>query len=160
MRPWRLTRDQVYVAIRTGLASLLSVAALNALGHDRAFSAIVAVALVTDGIPERTRQRSLQRLLGAVVGTIVGTIFEYLGASNIWLMALAITTAIVICSLATWPHGMRVAGYLAGILVLHHPEAVWSYAMGQFIEIVTGVGFAVLLSYIPYLPMGSASKAS
>ncbi|HEX5043948.1 MAG TPA: aromatic acid exporter family protein [Candidatus Polarisedimenticolaceae bacterium] len=155
-----ITRDQLYVALRTGVASLLSVATLNAIGHDRAFSAIVAVALVTDGVPERTRQRGVQRLLGAVVGTMVGTSYQYLGASNIWLMALAIVTAILLCSLARWPHGMRIAGYLAGILVLHHPAAVWSYALDQFIEIVTGVGFAVLLSLVPYVPIGSLSKES
>jgi uncharacterized membrane protein YgaE (UPF0421/DUF939 family) len=155
MRNLQITREQLYIGIRTGIASLLVVATLRFFGDNQPLSAIVAVALVTDGDPVTTRRRSVQRLLGAVLGAMVGVLFISSGSWNILLMAAAISCAMLLCAVLKLHYGMRMAGYMAGVLVLQHSDAIWAYSLNQFIEIAVGVGYAVLLSFIRYLPIGS-----
>src|SRR5262245_3501504 len=100
-------RSDYKMAIRAGLASLLSVAVSKQLGFPQpAFTAVVAAVVVTDLDPKQTRRLSVQRLAGIALGAVVGAGFDWLLSTNIFMMAAAIAVAMALCAALNMREGM------------------------------------------------------
>ena len=143
------------VSIRAGAAAAISVAAAEALGLDYPIYALIASIIIIDLSPARTRQLGLQRLAGTIIGAALGAATSVAGSylTHVGPLAIAVgvLAAILVTDLLGLKDAAKLAGYVAGIVLLEHHDRPWLYAFYRLVETVLGIVAAFTVSVIPKL---------
>ena len=148
-------------SLRIGLASGLAVASARFLGLPYPLYALVAVVIVTDLSPSRTRELAVRRLAGTVLGSALGATIHPWLPPTAWSIGLGVLTAMLLSYLLRLDEAAKVAGYVCGIVMLEHGDHPWSYALYRLAETVLGIVLAVLVSLVPLLvPIDEPSQKS
>jgi len=141
----------IQLALRASFAAALSLAFARLLALELPIYAMLAAVIVTDLVPEQTRQLGARRLLATVVGAACGGALSSVLAPGPWVVGLGILLAMVVCMLLRVQGAAKVAGYICGIVVLAHGDDRWSYAWLRLLETALGIGVAWLVSLMPKL---------
>ena len=156
---WSTLVTALRPSLRVGPASGLAVALAQLLRLPYPLYALVAVVIVSDLSPARTRELALRRLVGTVLGSTLGaTVHPWLPPAA-WSIGLGVLGAMFLSYLSRLDEAAKVAGYVCGIVMLEHGDQPWSYALYRLVETVLGIGLAVLVSLVPLLvPMDESSR--
>ena len=147
------------LSVRASLAAGLSLAVADGLGLAFPIYAMIAAVIVTDLDPAKTRRQALPRLTGTIIGASVGAVAcAWLPAAP-WSIALGIGVAMLACQLARMKDATKLAGYVAGIVLLEHTDDPWLYALDRLVETAIGLGVAVAVSLVPKLLRENAPPA-
>jgi len=138
--------DALQVAGRAGVAAGLSVMAARWFGLPYPIYALLAAVIVTDPSSYQTRQLGLQRLVGTALGATWGAAFSLVFAQSFWAIGSSVLTVMALCHLVRLRDSAKVAGYVAGIVLLEHAGHPWVYATYRFAETGLGIGFAFAVS--------------
>lgn len=139
------------LAIRAAAAAALSAFVADVLDYDPGTYAVIAAVVVTDVSPVETRRLALQRIAGTVLGAAVGGVVSSWMRPSPWSIGLAVLASILLCRALRLPASSRLAGYLAGIIVLVHAGSALDYTVRRSIETIGGIVAAVVVSWIPHL---------
>lgn len=138
------------LAVRASLAAGVSVGLATLFGLEYPIYALVAAVIVTDFSPAETRRLGLLRLIATIIGAVSGGLLRSALEPNAWSIGLSILMAMAMCQ---WRlrGTAKVAGYIAGIVMLDHGNNTWAYAFYRFIETALGIGVAWAISFVPRL---------
>jgi uncharacterized membrane protein YgaE (UPF0421/DUF939 family) len=138
------------LSVRAAVAAAASVATARYLHSQLPICALVTAVLVTNSSTTQTRHLALPRLAGTLLGAATGALLSEVMPSNPLAIGIGIMMAMLLSHLVRLPGAARVAGLVAGIILLHkdHPVA---YAGQRLVETTLGLGFAVLVSFVPRL---------
>jgi uncharacterized membrane protein YgaE (UPF0421/DUF939 family) len=90
-------------------------------------------------------------MVATLVGATCGAMLSGVMPSAGWSLAISIFLAMLICYLLGAQDGIRVAGYICGIVVIDHSAEPWVYAYHRLIETMLGVAVAWAVSHVPKL---------
>ena len=130
------------------------MAVAHALRLDFPLYALIAAIIVTDLSASRTRQLGLQRFIGTVIGATFGAALSGISQfthGGLLLIALGVLAAILASHALGMNEAAKLAGYVAGILLLDHHDRPWRYALYRCIETSIGIGAAFAVSLVPKL---------
>jgi uncharacterized membrane protein YgaE (UPF0421/DUF939 family) len=146
----RPSADTLFV-LRAALASVGAVGSAQLLGLPYPIYALLAAVLVLDRSPLTTRQNGIYRLLGSVLGTLVGAALSSLFGHALWVLGIAVLLALTLCRIFGLTEAAKLAGYVAGIVVLDHSGQPWTYAVYRCLETMLGIASALLvaLAFVP-----------
>ena len=144
----RRAEDAVLLGTRAALASVISVAIAQSLKLTFPLYAVVAAVIVTDVSSERTQRSGVQRLLGTALGALAGPLFVRAFGDSIWAMGAAIVSMIFVCYVVGYIEAAKLSGYVAGLVVLDHADAPWTYARDRFVETSLGIVLAIVMSLL------------
>jgi len=139
----------VQLAIRAGLAALLSVGVAQYFGLN-VLQPLITCCLVIDLSPEDTRRLALKRLAATLLGGVLGASLGMVLPPNPMSVGLGVLAAMLASHLVRLDGAARLAGFVCGICVLRQGDP-WSYAYARLLETALGIGMAVLTSYVPKL---------
>ncbi len=139
------------LALRVAVAAALSVALARLCRFDRPIYALIAAVIVTDLSWSKTSRLGLQRLAATVLGAGCGAVLSSLLQASWWAIGLSILIAVSVCQVLRLKEGVKVAGYICGIVMLAHNTHPWSYALSRLVETALGIGAAWLVSFVPKL---------
>jgi uncharacterized membrane protein YgaE (UPF0421/DUF939 family) len=139
------------LAIRVGVAAALSLAVARLLKVQFPIYAMIAAVIVTDLTPSQSRDLGLRRLAATVVGAMCGAACGAVMPQALWSIGVSISLSMLVCHMLPARDGMRVAGYICGIVMLEHSAEPWIYAYLRMIETVIGIVVAWGVSYVPKL---------
>jgi len=139
------------LALRASVGAGVSIGLAQLFRLEYPIYALVAAVLVTDFSPAQTSKLGVQRIGATVVGAVCGAIIRLGLAPDPWTIGLSILVAMSICHVARLAGGAKVAGYIAGIVVLSHGDQPWVYAFYRLIETALGIGVAWIISFVPRL---------
>lgn len=170
MTPLRNLLYKVYshirfrLALHAALGSLIAGAIIQLVHLQYPLYAIIAAVVVVDQNAERTRKLAWQRTISTVIGALGGATTSALFDSSLIAMAGIIFLTVTFCYTVHLAEGAKVAGYIAGIVVLEHNVSPWIYATYRFLETLIGIGSAFLVSVLipillPERPGASAVPA-
>jgi len=148
LRIRRRAADAILLGTRAALASVAAVAIAQSLKLTFPLYAVVAAVIVTDVSSERTQKSGVQRLLGTALGALAGPLFVMAFGDSIWAMGLSIVTMIFGCYVVGYIEAAKLAGYVAGLVVLDHASAPWPYARDRFVETSLGIVLAIVMSLL------------
>ena len=74
-------------------------------------------------------------------------------------IGLGIFAAMLLSHVLFLSAAAKVAGYVAGIVLLHHSDDPWAYAFARLIETVLGIGVAMLVSFLPRVIGSESARA-
>jgi uncharacterized membrane protein YgaE (UPF0421/DUF939 family) len=138
------------LSFRAALAAAASVAAAQYLHSQLPICALVTAVLVTNSSAIQTRRLALPRLVGTLLGAAMGALLSEVMPSNPLAIGIAIMVTMFLSHLLRLQGAARVAGLVAGIILLHKDHPV-TYAGQRLVETTLGIGFAVLISFVPRL---------
>jgi len=144
----RRAQDAILLGARAALASVAAVAIAQSLKLTFPLYAVVAAVIVTDVSSERTQKSGVQRLLGTALGALAGPLFVRAFGDSIWAMGLAIVSMIFACYVVGYIEAAKLSGYVAGLVVLDHANAPWTYARDRFVETSLGIVLAIVISLL------------
>ena len=144
----RRAQDAILLGARAALASVAAVAIAQSLKLTFPLYAVVAAVIVTDVSSERTQKSGVQRLLGTALGALAGPLFVRAFGDSIWAMGLAIVSMIFGCYVVGYIEAAKLSGYVAGLVVLDHANAPWTYARDRFVETSLGIVLAIVISLL------------
>ena len=147
----RKATQAVQLSLRAATGAIVSLAIAELLSHKHPLYAFMAAVFVTDLEPSLTRQLGVRRLVATVVGTVVGALLSAWLPASVWSIGAGIMLAMLVCHFLGTGDGAKVAGYICGIILLHHSAEPWSYAWFRFIETALGVAVAWCISFVPKL---------
>ena len=136
------------LALRAALGSLIAGAIVQVLHLQYPLYAILAAVIVVDQNAEQTRKLAWQRTISTLIGALGGAVTSALFHSSLIAMAGIIFLTIIFCYAVHLAEGAKVAGYIAGIVVLEHNVSPWVYAAYRFLETLIGIGSAFLVSIL------------
>ena len=139
------------LSLRAAVAAGLALAIAQLLHLEFPLYAMISAVVVTDLDPAQTRKLSLPRLAGTVLGATVGALICVLLRPGAWEVGLGVLLAMLLSHLLRLPGGVRVAGYVCGIVIFDYGSDPWSYALYRTIETTIGIGLAVVISLVPKL---------
>lgn len=144
-------QTSLQLALRAAVAASLAVVIANAFGLEHPIYAMIAAVIVTDLVPARSRHLALQRVAGTILGASAGALCCPFVQGHHWAVALPVLASMFACGALRLPEAAKLAGYLAGLIVLSHAESPWSYSVERLLETFLGIGIALLLSLVPKL---------
>lgn len=139
------------LAVRASAAAGLSILIADLLSLPHPIFAFISAVLVTDLSPRVSRSLGRRRIVATFVGATVGVLLNPLLGGGPAPVALSILAAMVACQLAGASEGARVAGFVAGIIVLEGQPGSLFYAVDRIVETLLGVFVALAVSYAPKL---------
>jgi uncharacterized membrane protein YgaE (UPF0421/DUF939 family) len=152
MLPHRLELIQgVQLALRVGVAAALALGVAQVLRLQFPIYAMIGAVIVTDLTPAQSRNLGVRRLAATVVGGICGAALSSALPQTLWSIGLSISLSMLICHLLRAQDGVRVAGYICGIVMFEHGAQPWHYAFFRVIETIIGILVAWGISYVPKL---------
>jgi uncharacterized membrane protein YgaE (UPF0421/DUF939 family) len=140
-------RARIDLALRAALASVVGVAVAQLLRLPYPLYALLAAVLVSDTSGAITWHRGAHYLLGTTLGAIAGAVLGFCLGAGLWVIGVAVFAAILSCLLLGLTEASKVAGYVAGIVVLEESDHRWGYAFERFCETAIGVGSALLVAW-------------
>lgn len=141
-------REAALLGTRAAVASVVAVAIAQSLKLTFPLYAVVAAVIVTDVSSEQTQKSGVQRLLGTALGALAGPLFVRAFGDSIYAMGAAIVTMIFACYVVGYTEAAKLAGYVAGLVVLDHADAPWTYARDRFVETSLGIVLAIVMSLL------------
>jgi uncharacterized membrane protein YgaE (UPF0421/DUF939 family) len=90
--------------------------------------------------------------LGSVLGTLVGAALSSLFGHALWELGIAVLLALTLCRIFGLTEAAKLAGYVAGIVVLNHSGQPWTYAVYRFLETILGIASALLVALV-FVPL-------
>ncbi len=155
----RRAAEALLLGVRAALASCAAVAIAQSLNLTFPLYAVVAAVIVTDVSSEKTQQSGVQRLLGTALGAISGPLFVLQLGDSLAVVGAAIATLIFVCYVVGYTEAAKLAGYVAGLVVLDHSQAPWTYARDRFVETSLGIVLAIVVSLLlPERPFQRAKE--
>jgi uncharacterized membrane protein YgaE (UPF0421/DUF939 family) len=139
------------LSVRAAAAAAASVAVAQCLQPQPAIVALVTAVVVTDHSTTQTRRLALPRLAGTLLGAGTGSLLSEVLPSNPLVIGFGILVAMFLSHLLRIQSAARVAGFVCGIILLSQNDHPWSYGYHRLIETTLGIGFAVLVSFVPKL---------
>ena len=136
------------LGVRAALASCAAVAIAQSLHLTYPLYAVVAAVIVTDVSSEKTQQSGVQRLLGTALGSLAGPLFVLGFGHSLPVVGAAIAALIFVCYVVGYTEASKLAGYVAGLVVLDHSNAPWDYARDRFVETSLGIVLAIVVSLL------------
>jgi uncharacterized membrane protein YgaE (UPF0421/DUF939 family) len=137
------------LAIRAALAAGLAVAIADLCKLQYPVYAMIGAVIVTDLGTAPTRQLGLQRLVGTGLGAAVGAVLSSFMSHGPLAIGLGIFAAMLLSHVLFLQAAAKVAGYVAGIVLLNYSAEPWAYAFARLIETALGIGAAMLVSLLP-----------
>jgi uncharacterized membrane protein YgaE (UPF0421/DUF939 family) len=153
-------RTSLQLALRAAVAASAAVLIAQGFGLEHPIYAMIAAVIVTDLEPARSRRLAWQRVAGTILGVAVGASLGPLVQGQTWLLALPILLSMLACGLLRLPEAAKLAGYLAGLIVLAHTPDRWAYSLERLIETFLGIGVALLVSLVPKLLRAEGGSTS
>ncbi|RYX83404.1 hypothetical protein EON83_14535 [bacterium] len=151
--------EALILGIRAALASCAAVAIAQSLNLTYPLYAVVAAVIVTDVSSEKTQQSGVQRLLGTALGAVSGPLLVMRFGDSLVVMGVAIALLIFVCYVVGYIDAAKLAGYVAGLVVLDHSDAPWNYARDRFVETSLGIVLAIVVSLlIPEKPFNNSDS--
>ena len=141
----------VQLATRAALAAGLSLAGAGPLHYEPGTYAVIAAVVVTDLSPVETRSLALQRMAGTAIGAVIGGALSRIAGASPVAVGSGVLLAIMLCRLLRLPAASKLAGFLAGIILLAHSDNALAYSMHRSIETIAGIAAAVAVSWVPRL---------
>jgi uncharacterized membrane protein YgaE (UPF0421/DUF939 family) len=145
------TLSGLQLAVRAAVAAVVSLTIAQELGLQHPVYAFIAAVIATDLIPSESRQLGVRRLIATVIGAVCGAALSSVLPGDPWAIGVGVLIAMLACELLQGREGSRVAGFICGVVVLHHSGEPWQYASHRFIETALGVVVAWAISYVPKL---------
>jgi uncharacterized membrane protein YgaE (UPF0421/DUF939 family) len=139
------------LAVRAGVGAVVALQIAQLVGSQHPVYAFIAAVIATDLVPSESRKLGLRRLIATAIGAVCGAALSLVLPSDPWSIGLSVLIAILGCELFGIKDGSRVAGFICGVIVLHHAGEPWEYAFHRFIETALGVAVAWAISYVPKL---------
>jgi uncharacterized membrane protein YgaE (UPF0421/DUF939 family) len=140
------------LGIRGAVAAALAVAVAQRLNLAYPVATLIGSVIVTDLDPARTRQLGLRRLIGTLAAATIGMVVGLLLPPGPVAIGLGVMIAMIGAHLVGLDASVKLAGYVAGVVILAPGGAgpVWS-ALQRIEETVIGIAMAVLVSFVPKL---------
>ena len=145
--------------LRAAIAATLSLGIALTLHFPMPLNAFITAIVVTDLKPATSRQMGLRRVWATIIGAGCGALMTHLVPGNIWGVGAGALTAMILAQLLKAGEGVKVAGYISGIVLLDYSASPYTYALMRFVETVTGVLVAWGISYIPKLVKSEAEPS-
>lgn len=140
--------EALLLALRAALASCAAVAIAQSLNLTYPLYAVVAAVIVTDVSSEKTQQSGIQRLLGTALGAGIGPLLALGFGHSLVVVGVAIAALIFFCYVVGYTEAAKLAGYVAGLIVLDHSDAPWAYARDRFVETSLGIVLAIVMALL------------
>lgn len=146
------------LSVRSALSAGLAVALAYLCKFQSPIYALIGAVIVNDLSPVTTRELGIQRIIGSVVGGLIGAVASYFLPANAWTIGLSVFVAMFLSHALHLQGAMKLAGYLAGLVVLEHSGDAWKYGLLRVLETFLGIGVALLVSFVPKLISMDPSK--
>ena len=140
--------EAILLGVRAALASVIAVGIAQSMKLTYPLYAVVAAVIVTDVSSQKTQESGVQRLLGTALGAAAGPLFVLALGDSLPGVGAAIMTLIFVCYLTGYGEAAKLAGYVAGLVVLDHSDAPWTYARDRFVETSLGIVLAIVMSLL------------
>ncbi len=148
MRVRQRASEAILLGVRAALASVVAVGIAQSMKLTYPLYAVVAAVIVTDVSSQKTQESGVQRLLGTALGAAAGPLFVLALGDSLPVVGAAIVTLIFVCYVAGYGEAAKLAGYVAGLVVLDHSDAPWTYARDRFVETSLGIVLAIVMSLL------------
>ena len=146
------------LSVRSALSAGIAVALAYLFKFESPIYAMIGAVIVNDLSPLTTRELGIQRVAGSVVGGVIGAVVSYFFPASAWTIGLSVFVAMFLSYVLRLQGAMKLAGYLAGIVVLEHGGDAWRYGLLRVLETFLGIGVALLVSFVPKLISMDPSK--
>ena len=146
------------LSLRSALSAGLAVALAHLCRFQSPLYALIGAVIVNDLSPVKTREFGIQRLAGSVVGGAIGAAASVFLPPNAGTIGLSVFVAMFLSHVLRLQGAMKLAGYLAGLVVLEHSSEGWRYGFLRVLETFLGIGVALLVSFVPKLISIDPSK--
>jgi len=152
-----LVWDRIGFALRTWLASMLTLYVAFALQLESPYWALLTVWLVAQPTPGMMLSKSIYLVIGTMVGAVLGITLIALFAQTPELFVLALALLVGGCTVASnvltnfRAYGTVLAGYTAGIVAsgaINTPDQVFFIGMARASAILTGIACSILVTSI------------
>jgi uncharacterized membrane protein YgaE (UPF0421/DUF939 family) len=139
------------LSLRAAVAAGVSVGLAPVLRLEFPLVALISAVLVTDLDRRHTVRMGLPRMAGTLVGALVGAAVSAFLGGKPWEVGVAILVAMFLTQMLRLRGSAKVAGYVAGLVLLNHAGHAWYYAAHRIGETLLGVVAATLVSLAPKL---------
>lgn len=141
------TKESIRLAIKTGLAAVLSFYLARFLGLPESYSAAISAIIVMYSDVTKTLQAGGYRLIGTALGACIGGVFAAFFGRQIWAFGVAVTLTVLICGLLGITDAARLAAVTVAILMLINTAInPWKAALHRFLEVSFGIVITILIS--------------
>lgn len=149
--------QRMQLPVRATAAAVLSLLVAQALELPHPIYAFISAVIVTDLQPSTSRQLGLRRIWATVIGAACGAVMTPIVPVGPAGVGIGLLSAMLLAQVLKAGEGVKVAGYICGIVLLEHAAEPHSYAFLRFVETVIGVLAAWGISYVPKLLPGGES---
>ncbi|MEJ2645584.1 MAG: aromatic acid exporter family protein [Gammaproteobacteria bacterium] len=136
------------LALRAALASSLAVAVAQLFALRYPIYALIAAVIVTDPSPAATRRLAAHRVVGTALGAVCGALLSTYFGHALWALGLGVLVMVTLALLGGYTEAGKLAGYVAGLVVLDHSAEAWVYAFARFVETAVGIAAALLVGVV------------
>jgi uncharacterized membrane protein YccC len=132
------------------LAGALTLVVARLLDVAEEYWAVISAIIVADALIGASLAAAGNRLLGTAIGAVFGVATLLLFGSGALSVALAVGLTFFACGLARLNASQRLACATAAIVVLLPSTTTWETGLNRFIDVVVGVGVAVIVSTVVF----------